>query len=289
MENVEEKNYLALIHRVLETGILRTDRTGTGTLSVFGAQLRFSLRNNVFPLLTTKKVFWRGIAEELMWFIKGDTNSNNLKKKGVHIWDAHGSKENLKKLGFKRDEGDLGPVYGFQWRFFGAEYKDHTENYSGQGIDQLKNCIDLIKHDPSSRRIILTARNPQDIGEMVLPPCHCFCQFYVANGELSCQMYQRSADIGLGVPFNIASYSLLTIMVAQVCGLTPGEFIHTIGDAHIYTNHITALRQQITREPTEFPILKITREITDIDDFTIKDFEILNYNPQDTIKMEMAV
>eukprot|EP00795_Rhopilema_esculentum_P011307 gene11307-21497_t len=246
--NHDEHQYLNLIKHVLSHGKKKNDRTGnvfgTGTISVFGTQMRFSLREN-FPLLTTKRVFWRGVAEELLWFIKGSTNAKELSEKGVHIWDANGSKEFLEGRGLgHREEGDLGPVYGFQWRHFGAEYSDMHANYKNKGIDQLAEVIKLIKNNPDDRRIIMSAWNPVDLPKMALPPCHSFVQFYVCDGELSCQMYQRSGDIGLGVPFNIASYSLLTCMIAHVCNLKPGDFVHTIGDAHVYANHVDALKIQ---------------------------------------------
>jgi len=289
-QNLEEKQYLDLIRNILENGALRGDRTGTGTLSIFGAQMRFSLRNGRFPLLTTKKVFWRGLAEELLWFASGCTNAKVLQSKNIHIWDGNGSREFLDKLGMKeREEGDLGPVYGFQWRHFGAKYENMHSDYRGKGIDQLQNCIDSIKNSPNDRRIVMSAWNPCDLDQMVLPPCHMFCQFYVAEGELSCQMYQRSADMGLGVPFNIASYSLLTCMVAQVCGLKPGEFIHTIGDAHVYTTHVDALKEQLKRVPRSFPTLKINPSIDNIDSFNFDDFIIEGYDPMGPIKMKMAV
>eukprot|EP00124_Ichthyophonus_hoferi_P003015 Ihof_evm5s235 gene=Ihof_evmTU5s235 len=257
----EEYQYLDLVRHILEKGAVKGDRTGTGTISVFGAQMRFSLRNNRLPLLTTKRVFWRGVAEELLWFISGDTNANSLKEKDIHIWDGNGSKQFLDNLGLHdREEGDLGPVYGFQWRHFGAEYKDMHYDYKGQGKDQLAEVIETIKKNPDDRRMIMTAWNPLALPYMALPPCHLLCQFYVANGELSCQMYQRSADMGLGVPFNIASYSLLTIMIAHICGLKPGEFIHVLGDAHVYSNHVDALKEQLLREPKEFPTLNIKRQ-----------------------------
>lgn len=288
--NHEEQQYLDLIQEIITTGKLRGDRTGTGTYSKFGVQMRFSLRDGKFPLLTTKKVFWRGVAEELLWFIKGNTNAKQLSDKGIHIWDGNGSREFLDKLGLvDRVEGDLGPVYGFQWRHFGAEYKDMFTDYSGQGIDQLLDCINKIKNAPEDRRIIMTAWNPADLKKMALPPCHMFCQFYVANNELSCQMYQRSADMGLGVPFNIASYALLTYLVAQVCGLQPGDFVHSIGDAHVYSNHVDALMQQLIRRPREFPTIKINPDIKDIDNFQFEDFKIENYNPYSAIQMSMAV
>eukprot|EP00624_Nannochloropsis_granulata_P002461 evm.model.NODE_22258_length_46295_cov_59.100636.10 len=288
--NEEEQQYLELVREIMEKGNHRGDRTQTGTLSKFGAQLRFSLRNNVFPLLTTKKVFWRGVAEELLWFVSGKTNSNLLKDKKVGIWDGNSSREYLNKIGLShREEGDLGPVYGFQWRHFGAEYKDMHADYTGKGIDQLAQAIETIKKNPEDRRIIVSAWNPADLGKMALPPCHMFCQFYVANGELSCQMYQRSADMGLGVPFNIASYALLTRLVAQVCGLAPGEFVHTIGDAHVYSNHVEALKEQLTRTPVKFPRLFINPDKKAIDDFVFEDFRIEGYTPQENIKMKMAV
>ncbi|XP_009332467.1 PREDICTED: thymidylate synthase [Pygoscelis adeliae] len=243
-----------------------------------------------FPLLTTKRVFWKGVLEELLWFIKGSTNAKELSAKGVKIWDANGSRDFLDKQGFStREEGDLGPVYGFQWRHFGAEYKDMHADYSNQGVDQLQKVIETIKTNPDDRRIIMCAWNPKDISLMALPPCHALCQFYVLNGELSCQLYQRSGDMGLGVPFNIASYSLLTYMIAHVTGLKPGEFIHTLGDAHIYLNHVEPLKVQLQREPRPFPKLRILRKVEDISDFKAEDFQIEDYNPHPPIKMEMAV
>uniref|UniRef100_A0AAV1TMT0 Bifunctional dihydrofolate reductase-thymidylate synthase n=1 Tax=Peronospora matthiolae TaxID=2874970 RepID=A0AAV1TMT0_9STRA len=287
----EEMQYLDLIRKILSQGVKRIDRTGTGTLSVFGGQMRFSLRNNAFPLLTTKRVFWRGVAEELLWFIKGDTSARTLQQKGVRIWDGNGSREYLDSRGLQsREVGDLGPVYGFQWRHFGAKYTDMHADYTGQGVDQLAEVIHKLRTNPSDRRIVLSAWNPADLDDMALPPCHMFCQFYVADGELSCQMYQRSADMGLGVPFNIASYALLTRLVAQVAGLKPGEFIHVIGDAHVYLNHVEPLQKQILRVPRPFPTLYINPEkTTSIDDFTYDDLEVRNYHPYGAIKMEMSV
>ncbi|XP_043545265.1 thymidylate synthase [Chiloscyllium plagiosum] len=220
----------------------------------------------------------------------GSTNSKELSEKGIRIWDANGSRDFLDKHGFSnREEGDLGPVYGFQWRHFGAEYKDMHADYSGQGVDQLQNVIDTIRNNPDDRRIIMCAWNPKDVPHMALPPCHALCQFYVCNGELSCQLYQRSGDMGLGVPFNIASYSLLTYMIAHITGLKPGDFIHTLGDAHVYNNHIEALKIQLQREPRPFPKLKILRNVESINDFKAEDFKLEGYNPHPTIKMEMAV
>ncbi|KAL5667271.1 hypothetical protein ACJX0J_019492, partial [Zea mays] len=249
----EEYQYLNLVEDIIRFGAQKNDRTGTGTLSKFGCQMRFNLRKN-FPLLTTKRVFWRGVVEELLWFISGSTNAKVLQEKGIHIWDGNASREYLDRIGLAhREEGDLGPVYGFQWRHFGAEYTDMHADYTGKGFDQLMDVIDKIKNNPDDRRIILSAWNPSDLKKMALPPCHMFAQFYVENGELSCQMYQRSADMGLGVPFNIASYSLLTYMIAQVCDLSPGDFVHVIGDAHVYRNHVRALEEQIQKMPKPFP------------------------------------
>ncbi|KAG9348007.1 hypothetical protein JZ751_004026 [Albula glossodonta] len=276
----DERGYLNQVEYILQHGTRKGDRTGTGVVSVFGSQARYSLRDQ-FPLLTTKKVFWKAI---------GSTNAKELSEKGVKIWDANGSRDFLDKSGFtSREEGDLGPVYGFQWRHFGAEYKDMHTDYTGQGVDQLQKVIDTIKSNPEDRRIIMCAWNPKDLPLMALPPCHALCQFYVCDGELSCQLYQRSGDMGLGVPFNIASYALLTYMMAHITGLKPGDFVHTLGDAHVYVNHIEPLKVQLQREPRPFPKLKILRAVAHIDDFRAEDFEICDYNPHPTIKMQMAV
>lgn len=296
--NKDEQQYLDLIQRIVTEGVLRKDRTGTGTYSIFGAQMRFSLRDHTLPLLTTKRVFWRGVVEELLWCIRGSTDSKQLSAKGIKIWDANGSRYFLDKCGFHdREEGDLGPVYGFQWRFWGTPYVDCQTDYRKEietgnllkGVDQLKQCIEQIRNDPYDRRIILSAWNPSDIPQMVLPPCHCFCQFYVANGELSCQLYQRSADMGLGVPFNIASYALLTHLIANVCNLKAGELIHTMGDCHIYLNHVDALLEQVKRIPRTFPKLYLKHQHPDIDLYEYKDFEIQNYFPYESIQLNMAV
>ncbi|KAM3843310.1 thymidylate synthase-like, partial [Diretmus argenteus] len=314
----DERGYLDQIRFILQHGSRKGDRTGTGVVSLFGSQARYSLRDQ-FPLLTTKRVFWKGILEELLWFIKGSTNATSLSEKGVKIWDANGSRDFLDKSGFtEREEGDLGPVYGFQWRHYGAEYTDMHADYTGQGVDQLQKVIDTITTNPEDRRIIMCAWNPKDLPLMALPPCHALCQFYVCDGELSCQLYQRSGDMGLGVPFNIASYALLTYMIAHITGLKvrapvhvpqvfhendvlcsvsvfrssslqPGDFVHTLGDAHIYTNHIEPLKIQLEREIRPFPKLKILREVERIDDFRSDDFEICDYDPHPTIKMQMAV
>ncbi|KAH7658789.1 dihydrofolate reductase / thymidylate synthase protein [Dioscorea alata] len=285
----EEYMYLKLVDDIIASGAQKSDRTGTGTLSKFGCQMRFNLRRS-FPLLTTKRVFWRGVVEELLWFISGSTNAKVLQEKGIHIWDGNASREYLDSVGLShREEGDLGPVYGFQWRHYGAEYTDMHSNYSGKGFDQLKDVIDKVKNNPDDRRIILSAWNPSDLKQMALPPCHMFAQFYVENGELSCQMYQRSADMGLGVPFNIASYSLLTYMIAHVCGLVPGEFIHVLGDAHVYRTHVRPLQEQLQKQPKPFPILKINPLKKDIDSFVASDFKLIGYDPHYKIEMKMAI
>lgn len=295
-QNPEEQAYLDLLQNILDKGEFRPDRTGTGTYSLFAPpQLRFDLSNGAFPLLTTKKVFMKGILHELLWFIHGSTDAKLLSEKGVKIWEGNGSREYLDSLGLtNRREGDLGPVYGFQWRHFGAKYKDCVSDYSGQGYDQLANIIHTLKTNPYDRRIIMSAWNPPAFKEMALPPCHVFCQFYVsfpksAKPRLSCQMYQRSCDMGLGVPFNIASYALLTYMIAMVVDMEPGEFIHVMGDAHVYSNHVDALKEQLQRTPRKFPKLVIKRQVTDIDDFKYEDFEVVDYEPYGPIKMKMAV
>lgn len=289
-ETHDEYQYLGLLSRILECGKQKSDRTGTGTVSLFGTQSHYSLRNDTIPLLTTKRVFWKGVVEELLWFLRGSTNGKELSEKDVHIWDANGSREFLDSLGFPdREEGDLGPVYGFQWRHFGAKYRGTHADYNGEGVDQIKSLVHTIRTNPDDRRMILCAWNPADLPLMALPPCHCLAQFYVQDGELSCQLYQRSADMGLGVPFNIASYSLLTHMLAHVTKTKPGDFVHTLGDAHIYLNHVEAIKQQLQREPRPFPKLRIKRGVEDIFDFRADDFELLDYNPHPPLKMKMSV
>ena len=263
------QQYLNLLHRILEEGKVKTDRTGTGTKSVFGHQMRFNLEDG-FPVLTTKKLHLKSIIYELLWFLKGDTNVKYLQEHGVSIWDE-----------WADENGDLGPVYGHQWR----SWPDHR----GGTIDQIQNVIDLIKHHPDSRRMLVTAWNPADISEMALPPCHCLFQFYVADGRLSLQLYQRSADTFLGVPFNIASYALLLLMMAQVTGLKAGDFIHTTGDTHLYLNHIEQAKLQLTRTPRELPQMKLNPDVKNLFDFRYEDFELLNYNPWPHIKAEVAV
>lgn len=263
------QQYLDLLHRILEEGKVKTDRTGTGTKSVFGHQMRFNLEDG-FPLLTTKKLHLKSIIYELLWFLKGDTNVKYLQEHGVRIWNE-----------WADENGDLGPVYGHQWR----SWPDHH----GGTIDQIQNVIDLIKHHPDSRRMLVTAWNPADISEMALPPCHCLFQFYVADGRLSLQLYQRSADTFLGVPFNIASYALLLLMMAQVTGLKAGDFIHTTGDTHLYLNHIEQAKLQLTRTPRKLPQMKLNPDVKSLFDFRYEDFELLNYDPWPHIKAEVAV
>ena len=273
------KQYLDLVQHVMDNGVSKNDRTGTGTKSIFGYQMRFNLEDG-FPLITTKKLHLKSIIYELLWFLKGDTNIKYLQDNGVKIWDGWADKN-----------GDLGPVYGSQWR-----------NWNNDNIDQISNLIEMIKKNPKSRRMIVSAWNPSVLpdtsisfdeniknGKAALPPCHAFFQFYVANGKLSCQLYQRSADIFLGVPFNIASYSLFTHMVAHVCKLKVGDFIHTFGDAHIYTNHFDQVKLQLSRKPNKLPSLKINRNVKDIFDFRYDDFEILNYNPHPHIKGVVSI
>lgn len=261
--------YQALMTRILEEGTEKSDRTGTGTMSVFGHQMRFNLEEG-FPCITTKKLHLRSIIHELLWFLKGDTNIQYLKDNNVRIWDE-----------WADENGDLGPVYGKQWRSW--------ETTDGRIIDQMANVIEQIKTNPDSRRLLVIAFNPGDVEKMALPPCHAFFQFYVANGKLSCQLYQRSADVFLGVPFNIASYALLTMMVAQVTGLKAHEFIHTLGDAHLYMNHLDQAKLQLTREPKPLPKMKMNPDIKNIFDFTYEDFELIDYDPHPHIKAEVSV
>lgn len=263
------KQYHDLMQHVLEHGVKKEDRTGTGTISVFGYQMRYDLAAG-FPLLTTKKLHTKSIIHELLWFLKGETNIGYLKENGVRIWDE-----------WADAQGNLGPVYGYQWRSWPTA--------DGKHIDQITQVIDMIKKNPDSRRLIVSAWNVADINTMKLPPCHAFFQFYVANGKLSCQLYQRSADIFLGVPFNIASYALLTMMIAQVCNLELGDFVHTLGDAHLYTNHIDQAKLQLTRDFRPLPVLKINPEVKSVFDFKFEDFTLENYDPHPHIKAEVAV
>ncbi len=272
------QQYLDLMRRVRENGAKKTDRTGTGTLSVFGHQMRFDLADG-FPLVTTKKLHVKSIIHELLWFLAGDTNVAYLKKHGVRIWDE-----------WADDAGDLGPVYGKQWRSWAAPAGDSPSSQgSRRTIDQIQEVVDTLKTNPDSRRIIVSAWNPADIPDMALAPCHCLFQFYVADGRLSCQLYQRSADVFLGVPFNIASYALLTIMMAHVTGLKPGEFIHTFGDAHLYLNHLEQADLQLTRTPRPPPRLEINPDVRSIFEFQFEDFALLGYDPHPHIKAPVAV
>jgi thymidylate synthase len=323
----EEYQYLDLIRHILSEGEHRPDRTGTGTLSVFAPpQLRFSLSapdpSNpdsaiaILPLLTTKRVFLRAVTTELLWFISGCTSSAPLSEAGIHIWDGNGSREYLDSLGFTdREEGDLGPVYGFQWRHFGADYRGCHADYAGRGVDQIREVVRKLRESPFDRRIILSAWNVADLEKMALPPCHMFAQFYVshpgaARGEaalsntasgvhsekgkaqLSCVLYQRSCDMGLGVPFNIASYALLTHMLAHACDLVPGTLIHTMGDAHVYLDHVEALKEQLAREPRAFPELRIRRGDRgsgEMDGWKVEELDVRGYRPHGGIKMKMSV
>jgi len=263
------KAYLDLLRHILEKGAKKDDRTGTGTISAFGYQMRFDLQAG-FPLVTTKKVHTKSIIHELLWFLKGETNIKYLKDNGVSIWDE-----------WADENGDLGPVYGKQWRSWAGP--------DGKVVDQIAEAVETLKRNPDSRRIIVSAWNPAEIGKMALAPCHCLFQFYVSEGKLSCQLYQRSADVFLGVPFNIASYALLTLIMAQVTGLKPGEFVHTFGDVHIYSNHLEQVKLQLSREPKSLPNIKINPSVRSIFDFKFEDFELTGYDPHPAIKAPVAV
>ncbi|RYP01724.1 hypothetical protein DL764_006117 [Monosporascus ibericus] len=332
----EEYQYLDLVQEILDDGEHRPDRTGTGTYSIFAPRpLKFSLSDAatgapILPLLTTKRVFLKAVVAELLWFVGGNTSSLALSEAGVKIWDGNGSRAFLDSVGLShREEGDLGPVYGFQWRHFGAEYVNHRADYAGQGVDQLAEVVRKLRHTPYDRRIILTAWNPADLDKMALPPCHMFAQFYVSyprrprsslgsgrdgdgtgreegqednkeeekgqerpKGHLHCQLYQRSCDMGLGVPFNIASYALLTHMLAHACDLVPGSLTHVMGDAHIYCDHVDSLRVQLGREPRAFPALEVVnRERGNgvVDGWSVEDFVVKGYDPHKSIPMKMSV
>ncbi len=330
--NTEELNYLELLGKVIEHGVERDNRTGIATRSIFGTQQRYDLRKGRIPLLTTRKIFWRGIVEELLWMLRGSTDSKELHAKGVKIWDANGSRSFLDQNGFQdRREGDLGPVYGFQWRHFGAPYHnlplsnkndddgsdatraanaadssdlpntaerkldnddDDPVRARSTEVDQIRWLIQRIKTHPTCRRLLLTAWNPSDISKMALPPCHVMAQFWVntKTQELSCHFYMRSNDLALGLPFNIASYALLTRLMAHLTGLKPGELVHSTGDAHIYVTHIDALREQVTRAPRSFPVLTITGadQVENIEDFCFEHFQLTHYDPHPPIAMHMV-
>jgi thymidylate synthase len=290
-ENEEEKQYLGLIKDILTKGSLENSRNGN-TLSVFGAAMHFSLSDNKIPILTSKKVAWRTCLKELSWFIRGKTDNAILQSQNVHIWDGNASRNFLDSRGLiNREENDLGPIYGHQWRHFNAQYSDCRADYTGQGIDQLQNIIDALR-DPqqrNSRRLVMTAWNPCQLDEMAIPPCHVICQFNVSHGnKLSCALYQRSADVGLGMPFNIASYSFLTHILAKHCGLVASEFIYTLGNCHIYEDHIQRLKEQITRPTYAFPTIEILNSHENINDYKIEDFQIHNYNCGESIFMKMS-
>lgn len=286
-----ERPYLDLLERILARGTTEPNRTGTSSIALFGEQIRFPIEKS-FPLLTTKKVFWKGIVEELLWFLKGHTNNKDLQTKGVRIWDGNSTRDALDARGLSEyGEGDCGPIYGFQWRHFGAEYKDCNTDYCNQGFDQIDYVINEIKQDPQSRRIMLSAWNPTAIDAMCLPPCHTNVQFHVRNGQfLSCHMYQRSCDTFLGLPFNIASYALLTYLIAAKTGLTPDELIISFGNVHIYTNHIDAVKTQLEREPMEWATIEIDDpSMWELDTLTFDNIHLKNYNSHPVIKAPMAL
>jgi len=279
------KQYLDLLGRILDEGAPRDDRTGTGTIAIFGHQMRFDLAAG-FPLLTTKKVHFASVVHELLWFLSGSTSVGPLQEKGVRIWNEWATSEQCAKFG--RAAGDLGPVYGHQWRNFGASARAGG-GYEPDGVDQIRNVLTAIRENPSSRRLIVTGWNPAEADQVALPPCHTMFQFFVARGRLSCQLYQRSGDAFLGVPFNIASYALLTILVARVTGLEPGHFVHTFGDVHLYNNHLDQARLQLSREPRKLPTLRIVREPADLFAFRFEDVTLEGYDPHPHIKAEVSV
>lgn len=280
------RQYLDLIEKIFAIGVKEKGRNGN-TISIFGETMRFPLDN--LPMITTKKVSFKTILEELLWFIRGETNNHLLKEKGVHIWDANASRAFLDSVGLNYQEDDLGPIYGHQWRHFNAPYSSCHEDYSGKGIDQLQNIIDCLK-DPerrTSRRLVMSAWNPCQLDEMALPPCHVLTHFNVSGDKLSCILYQRSADVGLGMPYNITSYSILTSLLAHHCDLIPGDFIYMIGNAHIYEEHVDTLKMQIERDPLPLPTIRILNKYENINDYTSNDFELIEYQSHETIKMKM--
>ncbi len=294
MENLEEQKYLDLIKKIIDEGEIRETRNSI-TKSIFGEKLEFDISNSI-PFITTKKLAWKTVIKELLWFLSGSTDNNKLVQQNVKIWNGNSTREYMDSIGFtEREVGDLGPIYGHQWRHFNAEYKNQNTDYTDKGIDQIKYVIDLLNNDPFSRRILFSAWNPCQIDQMNLPPCHIMAQFYVSvnketgEKEISCQMYQRSADIGLGLPFNIASYAVLTYILGKICNLKPKKLIMVIGDAHIYNNHEESLKEQINRKPFNFPKLTINdeKEYKKVEDFVIDDFLIENYAYHEIIKMDM--
>jgi thymidylate synthase len=289
-ENKEEQQYLDLVQNIIANGTFEEGRNGN-TYAIFGNSMRFSLQNGQIPILTTKKLAWKTCLRELLWFIKGSTNNDLLVEQGVHIWDGNASRNFLDDRGLtERREGDLGPIYGHQWRHFNAAYRDCNTDYSGQGIDQLQYIIDQLKNPATrnSRRLVMTAWNPCQLDEVALPPCHILCQFNVHRGnKLSCALYQRSGDVGLGVPFNIASYSFLTHLIANHCGLDAYEFVYFLGNCHIYDDHLVPLKEQVERKPFHFPTLKMVRNHENINDYSVEDFILENYQSHLPIKMEM--
>lgn len=294
---MEEQQYLDIIKKIVNgTNNMRTTRNGARTMALFGEKMTFTLKDNILPIFTTKRVFFRGVVEELLWFIRGSTDANELKAKGVHIWDGHSSRAHLDNMGLtKNEEGDCGPIYGFQLRHCGANYTNCHDDYKGKGKDQLKSLIDGIKLDPYGRRHVISMWNVNDLHRMALPPCHMACQFFVDNENyLHCMMYQRSGDVGLGVPFNVVSYSILTRLIAAVAGLKAGSFQHVLGDTHIYEEHVEPLKIQCQREPYPFPKLKIKgeselRSLEDVEKLCFDDFILDGYKCHPTIKMDMVV
>lgn len=297
MHSGGERQYTSLVERIIRFGTFEIDRTKIGTYTLLGQHMRFNLEDNVIPVLTTKTIFWRGVVGELLWFLSGSTDERVLSSKGITIWSANAAPQYLKTRGIENTKpGDLGPIYGFQWRHFGAKYIDHETDYTGQGVDQLKNVLDALIKTPNDRRIILSAWNPCDLGKMALPPCHAYVHFRVINSLLTCMLTQRSCDMGLGVPFNLASYGLLTHLIAHACNIKAYEFVYTLDDAQVYKNHVGPLSEQIQNEIRPFPKLVILKPKKDNEDpltwlLSLKEEDLIlkDYNPHKSIKMDMAV